>query len=392
MSLNFSSTGRRKWLVGGAALMLATGVGFAAAKLTGSASSPAAEVAPPASAKAADGAETLTMGPERLIASGVGLQGVVTGGLASEIVAQATVEAEPTGQAVLTARAAGSVAQINKRLGDPVRAGETLALVSSREAAQIAADRSVAMAKADLARKVMTREKRLYEQKVSPRQDYEAAQAELAAAEAEARRASTAAGAAEVSPDGRYVAVTSPITGRVTSMAASLGAFVQPETELFRISNPDKIQVEAAVTANDARRIQPGDQAVIETNTGEARTAVVRAVTPGVSEETRSATVVLTLTGGSGDLQPGQLVRARITARQSTSAGIVVPEEAVQNIAGRDAVFVRTKTGFRVQSVSVGQRSGDRVVVTQGLRGGEVVAAKNAFLLKAELGKSAEED
>lgn len=392
MPYNSFPTANRQWLLGGVALVVATGVGFTAAKLTGSTSAPAADAAADAPALAAHAADTLTMGPERLTASGVGLQAVTAGGLASEVVAQATVEAEPTGQAVLTARAAGSIAQITKRLGDPVRAGETLALVSSREAAQISADRSVATAKADLARKVMAREKRLYEQKVSPRQDYEAAQAELAAAEAEARRAATAAGAAEVSRDGRYVAVISPIAGRVTSMAASLGAFVQPETELFRISDPAKIQVEAAVTANDARRIQPGDQAVIETNTGEARTAVVRAVTPGVSEETRSATVVLTLTGGSGDLQPGQLVRARITSRQSTSAGVVVPEEAVQNIEGRDAVFVRTKTGFRVQPVSVGQRSGGRVVITKGLRGGEVLAVKNAFLLKAELGKSAEED
>ncbi|WP_066730221.1 efflux RND transporter periplasmic adaptor subunit, partial [Caulobacter sp. CCH9-E1] len=277
-----------------------------------------------------------------------------------------------------------------KRLGDPVRAGETLALVSSREAAQISADRSVASAKADLARKNLAREKRLFEQKVSPRQDYETAQAEVAVAEAEARRAATAAGASAVS--GGYVAVISPINGRVTAMTASLGAFVAPETELFRISDPAKIQVNASVTAVDARRIQPGDQAIVETTGGETRTAVVRSVTPGVNEETRSATVVLTLTGGAGQLQPGQLVRARITSRQSTSSGIVVSEEAVQTVNGNDVVFVRTKEGFRVQHVLAGQRSGGRVVIVDGLKGGETLAVKNAFLLKAELGKSSEED
>ncbi len=390
MPRNTTST-NRQWLMAGAALAVVAVVAFSAGKFTGG--KPAtSEVPAAAPAEAAHAADTLTMGQERIIASGVQLQTVTTGGLASEVVAQATVEAEPTGQAVLTARAAGSITQITKRLGDPVRAGETLALVSSRDAAQISADRSVATAKADLARKVLAREKRLYEQKVSPRQDYETAQSELVVAEAEARRAATAAGASGVSRDGRYVAVTSPISGRVTSMAASLGAFVQPETELFRISDPAKIQVEAAVTANDARRIQPGDQAVIETNSGETRTAIVRAVTPGVSEETRSATVVLTLTGGAGALQPGQLVRARITSRQSTSSGIVVSEEAVQTVEGRDVVFVRTKTGFKVQPVTVGQRSAGRVVIAQGLRGGETLAVKNAFLLKAELGKSAEEE
>lgn len=382
-------TANRQWLMAGAALVVAVGVGFAAAKLTSpKPTAPAAEDAAPA----AHTADTLTMGPERISASGVVVQPVATSGLAAEIVASATVEAEPTGQAVLTARAAGSVARITKRLGDPVRAGETLALVESREAAQIAADRSVASAKADLARKVLERERRLFEQKVSPRQDYETAQAELTAAEAESRRAATAAGAAAVSRDGRYVAVTSPISGRITAMAASLGAFVQPETELFRIADPARIQIEAQVTAADARRIQPGDQAVIETTGGETRTAVVRSVTPGVSEETRSATVVLALTGGAGAVQPGQLVRARITSRLSATSGIVVPEESVQVVEGRNAVFVRTPKGFRVQPVTAGQRSGGRVQIVQGLRGGEVIATKNAFLLKAELGKSAEEE
>lgn len=381
----------RRVLLTGAAVIAALGIGFTAAKLTNP-KPPAADAEKSEGAAAAHGADTLTMGPERLTASGVQVQPVATSGLAAEIVAQASVEAEPTGQAVLTARAAGSIARITKRLGDPVRAGETLALVESREAAQIAADRSVASAKADLARKVLARERRLFEQKVSPRQDYETAQAELTAAEAEARRAATAAGAADVSRDGRYVAVVSPISGRVTSMGASLGAFVQPETELFRIADPSKIQIEAAVTAMDARRIQPGDQAVIETGSGETRSASVRSVTPGVSEATRSATVVLALGGGGGALQPGQLVRARITSRQSATTGIVVPEEAVQVVEGRDAVFVRTPKGFRVQAVTVGQRSAGRVQIVQGLRGGESIATKNAFLLKAELGKSAEEE
>src|SRR3546814_3051818 len=45
----------------------------------------------------------------------------------------------------------------------------------------------------------------------------EQAEAEAASAAAEARRASVAAGAARVTSDGRGVAVSSPISGRVTS-------------------------------------------------------------------------------------------------------------------------------------------------------------------------------
>ena len=55
-------------------------------------------------------------------------------------------------------------------------------------------------------------------------------------AQADARRASAAAGAARVSGDGRSVAVVSPVSGRVTNAGANLGQFVAAETELFRVA------------------------------------------------------------------------------------------------------------------------------------------------------------
>lgn len=384
----------RNALYGGvaAAVVLAAAGGFGLAKLTGGGPPEAAREAEEGE-KPAGAPDSVEMDAARIAASRLVVQPVSSTGLASEIVAQAAVEAAPGAQAVLTARAAGSVSRINKRLGDPVRAGEVLALVESREASQIAAARSVAAAKAELAGKVLARERRLYDQRVSARQDLEAAQAEYASARAEARSAAAAVGAADVSRDGRYVMVVSPISGRITSAPASLGAFVQPETELFRVADPSRLQVEAAVTAADARRIRPGDPAVLDLSDGVTANAVVRSVTPGVDETTRAATVVLTLTDGLGLLQPGQAVRARITARQSQSQGIVVPEEAVQTWEGQDVVFVRTKTGFVARPVLVGGRAAGRVEVTSGLRPGESIVVKNAFLLKAELAKGeAEED
>uniref|UniRef100_UPI0038F79850 hypothetical protein n=1 Tax=Streptomyces galilaeus TaxID=33899 RepID=UPI0038F79850 len=83
-------------------------------------------------------------------------------------------------------------------------------VVESRDAAQIAADRTAAGAKATLAQKALARERYLYDQKVSARVDLETAQAEAAAAAAEARRAAVAAGAANITSDGRGVVLASP--------------------------------------------------------------------------------------------------------------------------------------------------------------------------------------
>lgn len=373
-------------LVAAAALVAAGGGGFALAKLT-AAPPPAVEADEPASAQST----SIALETARIAASEIGVQPVTPGGLAGEVVAPAVVTAEPGGQASLTAHAAGAVAKIAKRLGDPVRAGELVALVESREAAEIAAARRAAEAKAELARTVYAREKRLYEQKVSARQDMETAQAELAAAEAEARSAAVAAGAASISSDGRYVRVISPIAGRITATSASLGAYVQPETELFRVADPGRIQIEAQVTGGEAGRIRPGQAAVLDLSGGRTRAATVRAVTPALSDETRTATVVLMPAGDGPPLQPGETLRVRIAAGGG-GGGLVVPEDAVQTLDGREVVFVRTATGFDARPVTVGQRSAGRVEIAAGLRPGEAVAVRNAFLLKAELRKGGEED
>jgi cobalt-zinc-cadmium efflux system membrane fusion protein len=373
-------------LYGGvAALVLLAGLGgFGIAKLSGG------EKAEPAAAAGEEHQE----GPEGVVAmpaaavqgAGILVQPVSVGGFANEVLAQATVEAAPNGQAVLTARAAGAVTRIYKRLGDPVRAGEPLAIVESREAAQIAADRSVAAARASLAQKQLAREQRLFQQRVSARQDLEQAQAEAAAANAEARRAQVASGAANVTSDGRGVIVSSPISGRVTAARASLGAFVQSETELFRIADPRLVQVQASISGADAPRIAPGDRAVVELADGRALEGRVRSITPSLDVETRAATAVLDVP--SLALQPGQTVRVRIVPRGGgASSTIVVPDEAVQSVEGRDVVFVRTQSGFQAVPVTVGQRSAGRAEIVSGLKPGQAIAARNAFLLKAELGK-----
>jgi cobalt-zinc-cadmium efflux system membrane fusion protein len=374
-----------------AAVLIAAGAGFGLAKLT---QKPPAAPTTEARAEIEDHADQVTLKPEAIQSAGILTESVSAGGgLSAEILAQGSVVASPNGQAVLTARAGGAVTRIFKRLGDPVSAGETLAIVESGDAAQIAADRTTAAAKATLAQKTLAREKSLYDQRVSPRQDYEQAQAEAAAANAEARRAQVAAGAARVTADGRGVMVASPIAGRVTAAPVSLGAFVEPQTELFRVADPRQIQIEAFVTGGDAQRIAPGDQAVLELSDGRTLDVAVRAITPGLNAETRAATVVLTLPDGAGLLQPGQTLRVRILpARAAAGGGIVLPEEAVQTLDGKDVVFIRTAQGFVAKAVRIGARGAGRVEILGGLSAGQVVATRNAFLLKAELGKGEGEE
>ena len=329
----------------------------------------------------------VAMDDARAKAAGIVTEATQAGGLGAEIIAQGVVAAAPNGEAVLTARADGALTRIVKQLGDSVSAGETIAYLESRDAGSIAAERSAASARLIAARAAYAREKKLFDARVTSRQDLEAAQATLAEAEAEARRTQSAAGAAKITGDGRFLAVTSLISGRITKADATLGSYVAAGTELFRVADPRKIQINASVLPADARRVQPGDRAVIELLGGDTINATVRAVTPSLDPESKAATIVL-VPDGFGQLTPGQGLRVRITPRNAApSASVGVPEEAVQSVEGRDVVFVQTPKGFQATNVTIGQRSAGRVEIVAGLKPGAVVATKGAFLLKAELGK-----
>lgn len=376
-------TNKQRLLAGAAATVLVLGGGYAVWSMARG-----ADAAPETAARAEEShgaGEALEMDAARIQAAGIVLAPVGSGSLSAEIVAQGTVVGTPRGEAVLAARADGVITGVSLRLGDSVRAGQTVALIESREASAIAAERATAQARLTAARQALAREQRLFDAQITARQDLEAAQTVLAEAEAEARRTSSAAAAARVSGDGRSTGVVSPISGRVTVSNATLGAFVSAGTELFRVANSSEIQIQAAVSADDANRIAPGDRASITLPEGEVQ-ATVRSITPGVDAQSRAATVLLNVSGVGG-LRPGQAIAVRIFTRDArTTDGVSVPEEAIQTVEGQEVVFVRSASGFTAVPVIVGQRSAGRAQITSGLRAGQTVATRNAFLLKAALG------
>jgi len=318
--------------------------------------------------------------------------GTVETGAAVELVFPATVAASPSASARIDARASGVVRSVGKTLGDYVRQGETIARIESADAAALASQLSAARARVTELSAAYDRERRLFEANVTARQDLEAARANLDVARSELNRSQAAVAAAGVSGDGRSLAVTSPLSGRVTAAPIVLGSFVDAGEELYSIVNPNGLQIEVALPSEDASRIQPGDEAAVIVGDGREIGARVRSVTPSLDAESRSATAVLTLKRAVPGLQPGSFLQARIRpSGEVDQTRIAVPEDAVQVLEGRNVVFVRTRRGFQAREVDTGSRSAGMVTILSGLEPGQRIATANAFLLKSELEKEGAE-
>lgn len=181
-------------LIGGAAIIALVG-GGAGYVLRGDAahSDEAAQSAEPGGdAEAAPGEGTIIVTEAQLRTAGI-VVAAVGEGFAGGEVTTAGVLVPPT-QSVghVTARTSGVVVRILRQLGDRVAVGDALAVIDSREVAEAQGASARARRAAEAARTVLAREESLFRQRVTARQDYEAAQAAYDAARIEAQQAEQA--------------------------------------------------------------------------------------------------------------------------------------------------------------------------------------------------------
>jgi multidrug efflux pump subunit AcrA (membrane-fusion protein) len=66
---------------------------------------------------------------------------------------------------------------------------------------------------------------------------------------------------------------------------------------------------------------------------------------------------------------------------------VAVKSSALQTIENRTVVFVRNGEKFEARDVEIGERDSEFVEITFGVLEADVYAARNSFIVKAELAK-----
>ena len=378
---------KRRWLVAALPLVLAGTLGGCGRKAADAPKAEASEDSP----KKADGTVTLT--PAQITAAGIELVRPTVGDGGGTIELPATIEGDPQGTQVVSAALAGRVVTLTRNLGQSVTRGTTLAVIESREAAQLKGDVEAARARSALANSNLAREKRLFDQRVSPEQDLVAArtaaiEARIAYRQAQGQVAATGASAGALN----RIAVVSPIAGEVITRSAVLGQTVAADAELYRVARLDRVSLSFALSPADAGRVRPGGLVTV-TAPGRQQTARISFVSPALDPDTKLVSALATLDNRGGRWRVGESVSAAVGLTSGAGgSSIRVPSTAVQTVEGRTVVFVRTPQGFKAVPVTLGAHAGDAVIVASGLTGREQVAADNSFTLKSALGAVADED
>ncbi len=167
---------------------------------------------------------TATLSAQQIADAGIEVTRQTVGGVAGAIELPATIEGDPQGVQVVSAAIGGRLVSLTRNLGQPVRRGETLAVIESREAASLNAEVEAARARSTLAQSNLRREQRLFAERVSPEQDLVAArtaatEATIALRLARQQLSATGGGGGALN----RIAVRSPISGHVIARSAMLG-------------------------------------------------------------------------------------------------------------------------------------------------------------------------
>src|SRR5215470_10537801 len=329
------------------------------------------------------------------------------GTIVHRIVVPGTIIPHADRIAHVAVKVSGTVAELRKKVGDPVTTNEVLAVLESREFADAKSEYLAAHLTNELHQDLFEREKVLWDKKISTEQQFLRARNQAANAKMKndiTRQKLFALGLTEPEisnlpnePEAylRRQEVRSPLAGRVVERKVDLGAAVgrdNLETELFVIADLDPVWVDLAISPADLPLIKEG-QAVSVTTRGIAASVEGKIVFigPMLDKDSRSARAVAEIANRDGMWRPGSFVTAAI-AFEEQPVTLAIPTSAAKNIGTATVVFVQVPEGFQKRQVVLGQSDERIVEVLSGLRPGEVIAVANTFLLKAELLKALAED
>jgi cobalt-zinc-cadmium efflux system membrane fusion protein len=344
--------------------------------------------------------QTVRLSEEAVRAAGIATVPVSREVFHPHVVASGVIRPVAEKSVMVRATASGRVVRVLADVGQRVRSGQNLAEVESQDLTAAVARHRTAIARRRAALKSLQRAEALLEIRgISQAEvDLRGAESDVAAAEAEAAGRDLArlgidpdALAHASSPTSAFT-ITAPLPGIVLSRAVSPGLLVEKDALLFEIADLQTVWAMADVYEKDLGLIQERGEVEVRTDAYADTLFLGRIVLiePALDEESRTAHVRVVLDNRQGKLRPGMFVTVAVPLRGASEIeATAVPDDAVQKIAGLPAVFVERGPGmYELCPVETGLEAHGMVEIRHGLKEGDTVVTRGAFILKSELLKS----
>lgn len=306
-----------------------------------------------------------------------------------------TVDYDHDHSTTVLAPFSGPVVRVLVALGDHVTAGQLLASVASPDYAAAVETYRKALAAARASAQLAATDKDLYAHQAISQRENTQAQADAVGAASDRDAARAALVAMQVPPSvlaqiehGGPVGnvqgfIRAPLAGTVVERAITPGQQLSAgSTPCFTIAAVAKAWVMAQVYGHDLARVKVGDRAQVSVD-GRTLEGNIANVSPEVDPDTRSALARVVVDNAAGMLKRHMYVQVRITSA-TASQGLLVPVGAIlRDDENLPFVYVRNADGsYARRAVTLGERDGDRYLITGGLHAGDRIVAEGGIFVR----------
>lgn len=316
--------------------------------------------------------------------------------------ATGTLQASPGGQSMITAPVTGYLAieELSfPSFGDPVKKGDALIKIVPRLEGEVdpaSLNLQVRRSKSNhqLATKELNRLESLYRQGIVPERRVQEAQKEEQVARAELESAQDRLKQFNARPEkmadyDKALAITSPIDGILDGVYVSPGAYLQEGDALLHVVNTQTLRLEIRIPEADiASLVNPRgawftvdgykDSFHIDLSRGDRLVASGNIIDP----KNRTVPLVFEFPNINNKLRIGMFARVHVIVDKALDA-IAIPASAIQEHNGMDVVYVQLHDdAFERRVIKTGIRDGAFVQVADGMKPGEKVVTKGAYLIQ----------
>jgi len=301
--------------------------------------------------------------------------------------------------------ARGRIVEVKTKVGDSVIAGQVLAVFDNIEAGELLAQEQAALAELERlqaqlvpAIRQLERSRRLADIGAGSEKDFESSKAEKDGIEASIRSQQAMLDGIrqrlrrfgvldDVAHTSHLTSLKAPFSGVVTKAQASPGDIVDAGKDIFTVADLERVWVQAEVYEKDLGRIRSGQSAFIVVDTYPDRPfeGKVAYISDVLDPQTRTARVRCEVANPQMQLKTDMFANVELPTKLTMQA-LAVPEGALQQVDGKDVVFIRrSDTRFENREVEKGVTVNNQTEIVKGLKPGEQIVTQGAFHLKSIL-------
>lgn len=294
---------------------------------------------------------------------------------------------------VVTPQVSGRIVERQFRDGENLTKGQLLFVIDPRpyQAQVDSAKANLAQARAalDLAKIQFARDEQVIGTRAISQQDYDTKKNTVDVNQAQVDAAAAALETAKLNLE--YCYVHSPINGRAGARLVDVGNVVQPNaTSLLSIQRLDPIYANFTITEGDLPEVQkemtqgklnamvrlPSDPA------NGARAGKIEFLDNAVQNSSGTVNLRATIFNPDRHFWPGQFVDVKLVLH-TQKAAVLIPNEASQiSQKGPFVYVVKPDDTAELRVVTLGQRQGKDVVVTDGLKADERIVVAGQMTVR----------